>query len=325
MSKTAFVTGVSSQDGAYLTKLLLEENYNVVGLVRNSQNQALSNLDYLGIKSEITYEVGDLQDGISLSRILNKVRPDEIYNLAAQSSVSLSFEHPLSTMQYNCMSVLNLLELIKISHKDTKLLQPVSSDMYGGSSVLPVNEKSNIIPTSPYAISKALAYWAVKNYREAYNMFCSNAILFNHESYLRGSNFFIKKVINSAIQIKYNHQSILKLGNIDVRRDFGYAPAYVKAMWLMLQSDTADDYCICSGVSVSLREIVEYVFDKLNISRDKIVIDPELYRPVEVLDIYGDNSKIKKDLKWNYEMSFFNVLDILIDEELNAQNMKAGR
>jgi GDPmannose 4,6-dehydratase len=319
MSKTALITGVSSQDGAYLSKLLLEKNYNVVGLIRNSQNQTLSNLEYLGIKNNIQYEVGDLQDGISLSRILNKIKPDEIYNLAAQSSVSLSFEHPLSTMQYNCMSVLNLLELIKISHEKTRFLQPVSSDMYGGCSILPVNEKSNIIPTSPYAISKALAYWAVKNYREAYSMFCSNAILFNHESYLRGGNFFIKKVINSAILIKNKQMSVLKLGNIDVKRDFGYAPEYAKAMWLMLQSDIPDDYCICSGVSISLREIVEYVFDKLNISRDKIVIDPNLYRPVEVVDIYGDNSKIKNNLNWNYDLSFFDVLDILIAEELAAQ------
>jgi len=319
MSKTAFITGISSQDGAYLSKLLLEKNYKVVGLIRNSQNQTLSNLVYLGIKDNIQFEVGNLEDGISLSGILNKIKPDEIYNLAAQSSVSHSFQHPLSTMQYNCMSVLNLLELIKISHRKIKFLQPVSSDMYGGGNILPVNEISNIVPTSPYAISKALAYWAVKNYREAYSMFCSNAILFNHESYLRSNNFFIKKVINSAILIKNKQMSNLKLGNIDVKRDFGYAPEYVKAMWLILQSDNPDDYCICSGVSISLRVIVEYVFDKLNISRDKITVDPNLYRPVEVSDIYGDNSKIKKNLNWNYEMSFFDVLDILIAKEIVAQ------
>jgi GDPmannose 4,6-dehydratase len=319
MSKTALITGISSQDGAYLSKLLLEKNYKVVGLIRNSQNQTLSNLVYLGIKDNIQYEVGDLQDGISLSGILNKIKPDEIYNLAAQSSVSISFQYPLNTMQYNCMSVLNLLELIKISHEKIRLLQPVSSDMYGGNNILPVNEISNIIPTSPYAISKALAYWAVKNYRESYSMFCSNAILFNHESYLRSNNFFIKKVINSAILIKNKRMSDLKLGNIDVKRDFGYAPEYVKAMWLILQSDFPDDYCICSGVSISLREIVEYVFDKLNISRDKITIDPNLYRPLEVSDIYGDNSKIKNNLNWNYDVSFFDVLDILIAEEMAAQ------
>ena len=319
MSKTAFITGVSSQDGAYLSKLLLEKNYKVVGLIRNSQNQTLSNLVYLGIKDNIQYEVADLQDGISLSGILNKIKPDEIYNLAAQSSVSISFQHPLNTLQYNCMSVFNLLELLKVSHKKIKFLQPVSSDMYGGNNILPVNEISNIIPASPYAISKALAYWTVKNYRQAYSMFCSNAILFNHESYLRSNNFFIKKVINSAILIKNKRMSDLKLGNIDVKRDFGYAPEYVKAMWLILQSDIPDDYCICSGVSISLREIVEYVFDKLNISRDKITIDAKLYRPVEVLDIYGDNSKIKNNLNWNYDISFFDVLDILIAEEMAAQ------
>lgn len=319
MSKTALITGISSQDGAYLSKFLLEKNYKVVGLIRNSQNQMLGNLVYLGIKDNIQFEVCDLQDGISLSGILNKIKPDEIYNLAAQSSVSHSFQHPLSTIQYNCMSVLNLLELLKISHGKIKFLQPVSSDMFGGSNILPVNEKSNIIPTSPYAISKALAYWTVKNYREAYSMFCSNAILFNHESYLRGNNFFIKKVIQGAILIKNKRMSNLKLGNIDLKRDFGYAPEYVKAMWLILQSDIPDDYCICSGVSINLREIVEYVFDKLNISRDKFTVDSNLYRPVEVSDIFGDNSKIKKNLNWDYEISFFDVLDILIAEEIAAQ------
>lgn len=319
MNKTALITGVSSQDGAFLSKLLLEKNYNVVGLIRNSQNQTLGNLDYLGIKNEVQYQLGDLQDGISLSRILDKVKPDEIYNLAAQSSVSVSFENPFSTMQYNCMSVLNLLELIKISHIETRFLQAVSSDMFGGSNVLPVHENSNITPTSPYAVSKAFAYWSVKNYRAAYSIFCSNAILFNHESPLRGHNFFIKKVINNAILIKNGRMSVLKLGNIDVKRDFGYAPEYVKAMWMILQSNIPDDYCICSGVSISLRDIVEYVFDKLNISRDKIIIDPILFRPVDISDICGDNSKIKNNLNWNYDVSFFDVLDILIAEEMAIQ------
>jgi GDPmannose 4,6-dehydratase len=153
-------------------------------------------------------------------------------------------------------------------------------------------------------------------------MFCANAILFNHESYLRSHNFFIKKVINNAIQIKNRQISVLKLGNIEVKRDFGYAPEYARAMWLILQSDVPDDYCICSGVSISLREIVEYVFDKLNISRDKIVIDPTLFRPVEVLDVYGDNSKIKNNLNWDYDLSFFDVLDILIDEEMAVASLK---
>lgn len=316
MKKTVIITGVSSQDGAYLSKFLLEKNYSVIGLIRDTQNQLLNNLEYLGIKNDIQYEACNLLDSNSLTNIFKKINPEEVYNFAAQSSVSDSFANPLRTIQFNSMSVLSLLDAIKTTNKNIKFLQPVSSEMYGGLNILPINENSTISPSSPYATSKALAYWAVKNYRESYSLFSSNAILFNHESYLRRDNFFIKKVIKSAIMIKKKQISVLKLGNIDVKRDFGYAPEYVKAMWLILQSDSPKDYCICSGVSISLRKIVEYIFTKFNISLDKIVIDPILCRPVELNDIYGDNSKIKNELGWKYEISFFDVLDILINEEL---------
>lgn len=320
MKKTALITGISSQDGAYLSKLLLEGNYHVVGLVRSSGYNSLTKLKYLDVLNDIQIVNCDLLDGINLSRVLKETEPNEIYNLAAQSSVSHSFGNPFNTLHFNCNSVLNLLELLRVSHRGTKFLQAVSSDIYSGNKVLPITENSEIVPQSPYAISKAFDYWTVKSYRDSYSMFCSNAVLFNHESYLRGDDFFIKKVIKSALLIKNNKLDVLKLGNIDVKRDFGYAPDYVKAMWLMLQSENADDYCICSGVAILLRDIVEYVFDYLKISKDKIVIDKNLYRPVDIAESYGDNSKIKSKLKWEYEMSFFSVLDAMIIEE--QRNLK---
>jgi len=316
MQKKALITGITSQDGAYLSQFLLKKGYKVVGLIRSSQNPYFNGLKYLRIDSEIEYEIGDLLDGIGLNRILYKHKFDEIYNLAAQSSVNISFKQPLSTMQFNCMSTLNLLEIIRILNQGTKFLLPVSSEMYGHNLELPINENSIIKPTSPYAISKAMGYWTVINYREAYKIYASNAILFNHESYLRNENFFIKKVIKNAILIKKGIKKNLVLGNLEVKRDFGYAPEYVKALWLILNAIEADDYIICSGMSISLKEIVEYIFEKLNLSNKLILQDENLIRPVEILDSYGDNSKIKNKLNWEYDLNFYNVIDLLIEEEL---------
>lgn len=316
MHKKVLITGITSQDGAYLTQFLLKKGYKVVGLIRSTQTPFFNGLKYLGIDSEIEYEIGDLLDGIGLNRILYKHKFDEIYHLAAQSSVNISFKQPLSTMQFNCMSTLNLLEIIRILNQGTKFLLPVSSEMYGHNLELPINENSIIKPTSPYAISKAMGYWTVINYREAYKIFASNAILFNHESYLRNENFFIKKVIKNAILIKKGVKKSLILGNLEVKRDFGYAPEYVKALWLILNSNDADDYIVCSGMSISLKEIVEYIFEKFNLSNKLILQDKNLIRPVEILDSYGDNSKIKNKLNWEYNLNFYNVIDLLIEEEI---------
>lgn len=322
MNKIALITGITSQDGGYLAKLLINKGYQVVGLVRSNNNKELYNLKYLGIEKDILIVNLDLLDFSGLIKLFEKYHFDEIYNLAAQSSVGLSFTNPLTTIHFNSVSVINLLEVIRLSNNNLKFLQPVSSEMYGRNIELPINEESIIKPSSPYAISKALAYWSVKNYREAYNIHACNAILFNHESYLRSNSFFIKKVIRTALKIKYGIEKDLRVGNIDIKRDFGYAPEYVEAMWLILQSKLPDDFIICSGNSIKLRDIIEYVFEKLKVSTNKIICDPQLYRPLEINDIYGDNNKIISKFNWQYTKSFYEVLDILIAEEMNGMGLK---
>ena len=312
--KTAVITGITGQDGAYLGQLLLKNGYKVIGLSQQYRDKNIANLKYLGIE-EIIVEECDLLDTSSIIGILNQYQPDEIYNLAAQSSVGLSFSQPTGTINFNTMSVLNMLESIRTVKPDTRFYQASSSEMYGRVLELPITEHSVLHPLSPYAISKASAHWITVNYRESYGLFACCGILFNHESYLRRQDFFVKKVIQGALKIKAGKQSELRVGNIDVRRDFGFSPRYVEAMYLMLQQDTPQDFFICSGESVSLREIIYYIFDKLNIDRDKLVIDESFYRPNEIQDIHGDNSNAKKVLNWKYDMDFFNVLDILIDEE----------
>lgn len=316
--KTACITGVTGQDGAYLVQLLLSEGYSVIGLTRSYSNIRLKNFEYLNIKEQIRIEECDLLDFSSIIKILIKYKPDEFYNLGAQSSVSVSFEQPIGTINYNTQSILNLLESIRLLKLDTKVYQASSSEMFGKVKDLPVNELTPLHPLSPYAISKASAYWIGINYRESYNVNCTNGILFNHESYLRSPNFFVKKVIRTSLEIKNNLRDALKVGNIDIKRDFGFAPDYVRAMWLSLQQDKADDYIICSGRSIYLREIIMYVFDYLNIPENKLIEDPDLFRPTEIEDIFGDNSKAKSLLNWDYNKSFFDVLDVLIEEEAKS-------
>ncbi len=320
--KTAIITGITGQDGAYLSQLLIHENYKVVGLTRSYNNLNISSFKYLNLVNKIKIEECDLLDFSSIIKILLKYKPDEFYNLAAQSSVSVSFEQPIGTINYNTQSVLNILESIRLLKLDTKMYQASSSEMFGYVKSLPVNETTPLHPLSPYAISKASGYWIGINYRESYGVHCVNGILFNHESYLRSPNFFIKKVIKTSLDIKNNHANVLSVGNIDIKRDFGFAADYVKAIWLSLQHNKANDYLICSGKSVFLRDIIYYVFEYFGIKKEKLVEDPALFRPTDIKDMYGDNTKAKTLLKWEYNKSFFDVLDILIQEEINNYNTK---
>lgn len=313
--KTAIITGITGQDGAYLSKFLLEKGYTVIGLVRSSNTSNLKGLHHLDIVSEICFEECNLLDITNISKILQKYKPDEVYNLAAQSSVNSSFVQPLGTIEFNLISVLNLLESLKEMDRKTKFYQASSSEMFGKVENLPVTEKTTLHPVSPYGISKAAAHWTTVHYREAFGLFACCGIFFNHESFLRRNNFFIKKVIVESLKIAKGEKDVLRLGNIDVYRDFGYAPEYVKAMWAMLQADKPDDYVICSGQPLSLRSIVLHVFERLGIPKKAMVIDQDLYRPAEITNIYGDSGKAKAVLQWEYNLDFFDVLNELIKEE----------
>jgi GDPmannose 4,6-dehydratase len=317
--KVAFITGISGQDGAYLTKFLVDKNYLVIGITRNNHSDILHKINYLGVYENVVIEECDLLDLSSVISLIAKYQPNEIYNLAAQSSVGLSFKQPIGTINFNIISVINLLEAIRIVKSGTRFYQASSSEMYGKVKDLPITINTPMHPLSPYAISKASAHWTVVNYRESYNVFACNGVLFNHESFLRSSGFFVKKVLTESVQNRNNPDWHLKVGNIDIKRDFGYSPKYVEAMWLMLQNDLPSDFIICSGKSITLRSIIEHVFKSLNISLDRLVISDELMRPTDIEDIYGDNTPAKELLKWSYNLDFYTILDILIEEEIKSE------
>jgi len=316
-AKTAFITGISGQDGAYLAALLTRNGYSVIGLVRSQSSTELRGLEYLGIRKAVTIEECDLLDISQIIKLLFQYKPAEIYNLAAQSSVSMSFKQPIGTFRFNTMSVYNLLEAIKLADKNIKFYQASSSEMYGKVNDLPITENSVLHPVSPYAISKAAAHWSCIHYRESYDMFVCCGILFNHESYLRGNNFFMKKIITDSIRISRHELPELLVGNIDIGRDFSYAPLYVEGMYLMMQAEKADDFILCSGKPVQLRQIIEYVFEKLGIDKNLYKVSRELYRPADIENIYGDPGKAREKLGWNYSLTYQDLLDKLLAEELS--------
>jgi GDPmannose 4,6-dehydratase len=307
------------QDGSYLCDLLLSKGYEVFGVTRDVKSHEFNRLEFLQIENEIQLLELSNCDNFEIEIILSKYRFDEIYNLSAQSSVGQSFIEPANTLQFNVLSVLFWLEAIKKIDPNIKFYQASSSEMFGNvtEDKLPIKESLFFKPASPYGVSKAAAHWLTVNYREAYSIFACCGILFNHESCLRGSNYVIKKVINAAIKIKLGlSNKTIKVGNLDVYRDWGYAPEYVNAMWLMLQRQEPDDFLICSGNVISLREIVEKVLKILDLDFDRTIkIDPFLYRPVDLTRIVGDNSKAKKILNWKYDLSTDSLIDKLIQDE----------
>jgi GDPmannose 4,6-dehydratase len=315
---TAFITGVTGQDGAYLSRLLLNKGYRVIGLVRSNSSQNLYRLKYLGIDEKVELVECDLKDLSQVIKVIKTNNPDEIYNLAAQSSVALSFQQPIGTLDFNINSVMNMLEAIRLMDKRIKFYQASTSEMFGRIDDLPITEDYKFHPLSPYAISKLTGHYTVINYRESYNLFSSCGILFNHESYLRGDTFFMKKLVRGAIDILHKKRDHLEFGNLNIKRDFGSSERYVEAMWLILQHDKAEDFVICSGESLRLEDIVHYVFKKLDISFDKIKINRDLFRPTEIQDIYGSSEKAKRLLNWNYNTKFYTVLDdLLVEEQAN--------
>jgi GDPmannose 4,6-dehydratase len=318
--KTAIISGISGQDGAYLAKLLINKEYKVYGLVRSNQGDGLWRLKFLGIADKVELLECDLTDMSQIFRVMQSIQPDEVYHLAAQSSVSSSFAQPIATVNYNTLSTLNLLETIRLSKAKLKFYQASSSEMFGEVTQLPIDENNVINPQSPYAISKATGYWMARNYRQAYKLFATSGILFNHESALRQNSFVIKKIIRTAMDIKEGKADKLALGNIDVRRDFGYAPAYVEAMWLIMQQEEPDDFIICSGFSTSIREIVEQVFAVLQIPLNYLSTEQSLYRPAEISENYGNPDKAKKILNWSYDWPLEKLIQQLLADENEVRN-----
>ena len=320
--KKALITGVTGQDGAYLSQLLLRENWDVTGVLDPGRPARLGKLEYLGIADKIVLDTCSLTNKDAVRRMVREEAPDIIFNLAAQSSVGDSFANPIGTIEFNVASVLNLLEAIKAEGAGVRFYQASSSEMYGAVSSLPVTETTPMHPRSPYAISKAAAHWSTVNYRESYGMFTCCGILFNHESFLRDGRFFVKKVITETLDVADGLMDGIRVGNLDVRRDFGYSPEYVKAMYSIATAPTPGDYLVCSGRSISLRQILNHVLKQTGLSWDIVTVDKMLYRPADIADMYGDSTKARKELGWHYDTDFLKVLDILIEEE--RRNRECG-
>lgn len=313
--KIALITGVSGQDGAYLAKFLLEKDYIVHGTSRDSSIMDTSRLRKLGIDKSLMYHSVAINDFRSLIQCLSDVKPTEIYHLAAQSSVGLSFEQPVETMESIVFGTLNLLEAVRFINKDIKIYFASSSECYGNSTL--INESSSFHPKSPYAVAKSASFWEVVNYRESYGLFACNGILFNHESSLRPERYVTKKIISTACRIYKGSKEKLILGNIDIHRDWGYAAEYVETMWLMLQQDIAEDYIVATGRTISLRDFCIIVFKYLNLELEEhLIIDKNLYRPSEILDMRVDTTKTENRLHWKARYMVEDVIKFMIEDEL---------
>jgi GDPmannose 4,6-dehydratase len=314
--KKALITGINGQDGSYLAEFLLEKGYEVFGtLKRNSvaENQT-ARLDKVYDKIKLFY--ADLTDLSSLISVIQKTQPDEIYNLAAQSHVRISFDQPIYTAQVTGIGTLNMLEAVRLIKPDAKIYQASSSEMFGNSIDFDgfQRETTAMYPVSPYGCAKVYSYNICRNYRNSYNMFISNGILFNHESPRRGTNFVTNKVVKEAVKIKLGLSKKLALGNLDATRDWGHAKDYVEAMWMILQLENPDDYVCATGISHSVKELCEYVFGKLELSyQDYVVMDKKFLRPEELNDLKGDPTKLKKHTEWEPTYTFETMLDEMIE------------
>lgn len=340
--KTALITGITGQDGSYLTEFLLEKGYVVHGIIRRASVLNTWKIDHLYNNPEILdkklfLHYGDITDTTSVLNIIKETKPDEIYNLAAQSHVKVSFEIPEITAQIDAVGVLRLLEAIRKLNLDKKikLYQASTSELFGKVIETPQNENTPFYPRSPYGIAKLYAFWIIKNYREAYNLFTCNGILFNHESERRGFNFVTRKITIGLSKIKLGKQDFLELGNLDAKRDWGYAKDYVEAMWLMLQKDTPDDYVIATGETHTIREFIECAckeldipliwqgdgLNEIGINKDNgktiIKINPKYFRPTEVDLLLGDPSKAKRDLSWEAKTKFKDLVKIMVNHDYN--------
>jgi len=315
MKKKAFITGIAGQDGSYLTEYLLKKNYEVYGIIRRNSITEHQRLRVSHISDKINIDYGDLLDTTSLENQIKKIKPDEIYNLGAQSHVRISFEIPHYTVMNNAIGTLNLFETVKNNARNSKIYQASSSEMFGRSVDKDglQRETTRFEPTSPYGCSKVFCFNLTKHYRIAYKLFAVNGILFNHESPRRGSNFVTSKVVKTAVRIKHNLEKKLVLGNLDSSRDWGHSKDYVKAMHLMMNHIKSDDFVVATGETRTVRQLCEYVFGKLNLDMNKHISQSEKFmRPEELKFLCGDSSKIKKELGWKPDYSFEDMIDEMI-------------
>ena len=323
--KKALITGVSGQDGAYLAQLLLAKGYAVYGSSRDAQVSSFSNLRKLGILEKVFLESISLTDFRSVFQALDKIKPDEVYNLAGQSSVGLSFQQPVETMESIALGTLNLLEAIRFTGLPIRFYNASSSECFGETDNKGADEATPFRPRSPYAVSKAAAFWEVANYREAYGLFACSGILFNHESPLRPERFVTQKIISTACRIARGSRGKLILGNIDIARDWGWAPEYVEAMWLMLQQKIADDFVVATGESHTLRAFVVAVFSELGLDwQHHVSIDEALYRPSEIMVGKGNSSKAQEKLGWSAQAKMRDVARMMVAASLERMGRDAG-
>jgi GDPmannose 4,6-dehydratase len=332
MQKKALITGITGQDGSYLAELLLSKGYKVYGIIRRASTFNTGRLDPIysdphSGRANLFLEYGDLSDASNLARLIGKIQPDEVYNLAAQSHVRVSFDSPEYTTDITGTGAVRLLEAIRETGIKPRYYQASSSEMYGKVQEVPQTEQTPFYPRSPYGCAKVYAFWITVNYRESYGLHASNGILFNHESPRRGETFVTRKITRALAQIKAGLQEKLYLGNLDAKRDWGYAKEYVEAMWLMLQQDKADDYVIATNETHSIREFLDVAFDHAGMDWKKYVeIDERYYRPTEVDLLIGDPSKAKRQLGWEPKTKFVDLVKLMVDADIKLlQDHREGR
>ena len=312
MNKTALIFGISGQDGAYLSKVLLNKGYVVHGTSRDAEINNFSSLLKLGIKDSIEFHSVSLTDFRSVLKVIEKVAPDEIYNLSGQSSVSISFEQPLETLESIAIATINILESMMFLGSNFLFYNATSSESFGDTGDLPANEKTPFNPKSPYGVAKASAFWQVANYRESYGLFACSGIMFNHESNLRPKRFVTRKICKAAARIALGSDEVLKLGDISIKRDWGWAPEYVEAMWMMLQQEKADDFVIATGHLYTLRDFISIAFSALDLNwENHVTSNPELFRPSEIKSVYGCPKKANTKLNWRAEKTMPEVAKLM--------------
>ncbi|MBI2453297.1 GDP-mannose 4,6-dehydratase [Candidatus Peregrinibacteria bacterium] len=324
MAKIALITGITGQDGPYLAQFLLEKGYKVYGTYRRISTPNFWRMEYLGIQDQVELIPIDLIDTASMFRALQKAQPDEIYNLAAQSFVGASFDEPIATGNISGLSVTRLLDAIRCFNPKIKFYQASTSEMYGNPLEIPQNEKTPFAPCSPYAAAKLYAHWITKNYREAYNLFVCSGILFNHESPIRGIEFVTRKITNCVAKIKYGISDKLVLGNLQSKRDWGYAKDYVEGMWQMLQQDEPDDYVLATGENHTVSEFAQKAFEYVGLDYKKYLqVDKRYFRPSDVEILIGDPTKAREKLGWNpQKTSFDELIKIMMDADLKRYEFK---